>query len=288
MHIGITSPVVTALPGFFSPWEREASIPDLANIAAAADRLGFHHLTCSEHVAVPTDIAEQRGGTYWDPLSTLSYLAAHTKQIRLATQVVVLGYHHPLELAKRYGTLDLISSGRLVLGVGVGSIREEFDVLGATWPGRGVVADESLAALRSSMSQRLPTHHGTHFDYDGLVVEPHAVQPRVPFWVGGHSPRSLRRAREHGDGWVPFGLPHDRLRAMLDEVELPAGFDVVLGAGRPLDPAGDPDAVHRRLRRTRDAGATIVTVHVAAGSAAHYVEQLETLAQLASEIEEES
>ncbi|QYJ03098.1 LLM class F420-dependent oxidoreductase [Nocardioides panacisoli] len=288
MRLGITSPIVTALPGFCSSWESDAGIAELAEIANAADRLGFDHLTCSEHVAVPVELAEERGGTYWDPLATLSFLAARTQQIRLATQVLVLGYHHPLAVAKRYGTLDALSGGRLVLGLGVGSIEEEFDLLGARWRRRGDVADDALAALRNSMGRRLPKHRGPHFSFEGLVVEPHAVQPRVPFWIGGHSARSLRRAREHGDGWVPFGLPHDTLRKMLDDVDLPEGFDVVLGAGRPMDPTDDPDTVHRRLGRTRAAGATIATVHIAAESATHYVEQLEALAGIAEEFKEDS
>lgn len=280
MRVGITSPVVTALPGFHSDWERSAGIEDLARIAEAADRLGFDHLTCSEHVAVPVEIAEERGGTYWDPLATLSFLAARTSRIRLVTQVLVLGYHHPLEIAKRFGTLDLMSGGRLVLGLGVGSIEAEFDLLGAPYAGRGAIADEALGALRASMGQRVPSYDGPHFRFSGLVVEPHAAQARVPFWIGGYTPRSLRRAREHGDGWVPFGLPHDRLRAMLDAAPLPDHFEVVLGAGRPLDPIGEPDRTRRAVERTRAAGATLVNVHIAATSADHYVEQLEALAKL--------
>lgn len=280
MRVGITSPVVTALPGFHSDWERSAGIEDLARIAEAADRLGFDHLTCSEHVAVPVEIAEQRGGTYWDPLATLSFLAARTSRIRLVTQVLVLGYHHPLEIAKRFGTLDLMSGGRLVLGLGVGSIEEEFDLLGAPYAGRGAIADDALGALRASMGQRVPSYDGPHFRFSELVVEPHAARARVPFWIGGYTPRSLRRAREHGDGWVPFGLPHDRLRAMLDAAPLPDDFEVVLGAGRPLDPIGEPDRTRRAVERTRAAGATLVNVHIAAASADHYVEQLEALARL--------
>ena len=280
MRVGITSPVVTALPGFHSDWERSAGIEDLARIAEAADRLGFDHLTCSEHVAVPVEIAEQRGGTYWDPLATLSFLAARTSRIRLVTQVLVLGYHHPLEIAKRFGTLDLLSGGRLVLGLGVGSIEAEFDLLGAPFTGRGAIADDALGALRASLGQRVPSYDGPHFRFSGLVVEPHAAQARVPFWIGGYTPRSLRRAREHGDGWVPFGLPHDRLRAMLDAAPLPDDFEVVLGAGRPLDPIGEPDRTRRAVERTRAAGATLVNVHIAATSADHYVEQLEALAKL--------
>ncbi|MFG2675244.1 LLM class F420-dependent oxidoreductase [Streptomyces sp. NPDC048445] len=281
MRLGINSPVVTAVPGVHSPWERTAGIEELGAVAEAADRLGFDHLTCSEHVAVPVHVARQRGGTYWDPLATFGFLAARTSRIRFATQVLVLGYHHPLALAKRYGTLDRVSGGRLVLGLGVGSLEEEFRLLGAEFGGRGAIADDAVAALRASLSRREPAYHGEHFDYQGLVVEPHAVQNRVPLWIGGRTPRSLRRALTHGDGWVPFGLPLDRLREMVAAAELPAGFEVVLSPGRPLDPSGEPDRTTRALRQVSDAGATLVSVSLSAGSASHYVEQLEALAVLA-------
>ncbi|MCR6031220.1 TIGR03619 family F420-dependent LLM class oxidoreductase [Nocardioides sp. zg-579] len=281
MRVGVTSPVVTALPGFFGPWEPAAGIAELGAIAEAADRLGFDHLTCSEHVAVPVPIAAERGGRYWDPLATLGYLAARTTRIRLATQVLVLGYHHPLEIAKRYGTLDLVSGGRLVLGLGVGSIEEEFDLLGADYAARGAIADDALPALRAALSTRTPVYDGPRYSFSDVVVEPHASQDRVPFWIGGHTARSLRRAREHGDGWVPFGLPRDRLRGMLAQAALPDGFEVVLGAGRPVDPLGEPDRTVEALERTIAAGATVVNVHVAATTADHYVEQLAALASLA-------
>ncbi|WLQ32531.1 TIGR03619 family F420-dependent LLM class oxidoreductase [Streptomyces castrisilvae] len=281
MRLGINSPVVTAVPGVHSPWERTAGIEELGAVAEAADRLGFDHLTCSEHVAVPADIAQQRGGTYWDPLSTFGHLAARTSRIRFATQVLVLGYHHPLEIAKRYGTLDRVSGGRVVLGLGVGSLEEEFRLLGAAFEGRGALADDALAALRASLSRREPAYHGEHFDYEGLVVEPHAVQDRVPLWIGGRTPRSLRRALAYGDGWVPFGLPLDRLGEMVGAASLPEGFEVVLSAGRPLDPSGDAHGTAEALRKVSDAGATLVSVSLSARSAAHYAEQLEALAVVA-------
>jgi len=284
VRVGITSPVVTSLPGFAAPWEATATVEDLVHIAEAADRAGLDHLTCSEHVAVPEEVAAERGATYWDPLATLAFLAARTRRIRLATQVLVLGHHHPLAIAKRYGTLDLLSGARLVLGVGVGSLEAEFDLLGAAWAGRGERADDALAALRAAWGRRVPSYEGPHHRFSGMVVEPHAPRTAVPIWVGGYTPRSLRRAVELGTGWVPFGLPHDRLRAMLSEVSLPADFEVVLGAGRPLDPAGDPDRARRALARTRDAGATVATVHLTSTSAAHYVEQVEALATVAAEI----
>jgi probable F420-dependent oxidoreductase len=281
MRIGIVTPVLVQYPGVASPWESTAGIEELSRIAFAADRLGFHHLTCSEHVAVPTDVAEQRGGTYWDPLATLGYLAAVTTRIRLVTQVLVLGYHHPLEIAKRYGTLDRVSAGRLTLGLGVGSLREEFDVLGAPFADRGARADEALLALRAALSTPTPEFHGDYYDFAGFVVEPHAVQPRVPLWIGGRTPRSLRRAVACGDGWVPFGLDREQLAAMLARTELPPGFEVVLSAGRPLDPIGDRDRARTALERAGAAGATIVGVSIAAESAEHYCEQLEALREVA-------
>ncbi len=284
MRVGIASPVVTQVPGVHSEWERTAGIEELGAIAEVADRLGFHHLTCSEHVAVPEEVAEQRGATYWDPLATFGYLAARTTRIRLTTQVLVLGYHHPLEIAKRYGTLDRICGGRLVLGLGVGSLQEEFALLGAQFAGRGPRADDAIAALRASLSHRQPEYHGEYYDFGGFVVEPHAAQDRVPMWIGGRTPRSLRRAVAHGDGWVPFGLNAARLREMLAEIELPAGFEVVLPTGRALDPSGDPAAAEKSLTRLREAGATLVGAQLRAESTEHYCEQLEALAGIAAEI----
>ncbi len=276
------------LPGVASDWERSATVEDLAGIAEVADELGYDHLTCAEHVAVPADAAEGRGLTYWDPLSTLAYLAAHTRRIRLATSVIVLGYHHPLEIAKRFGTLDRLSGGRLVLGVGVGSLAEEFDMLGAQFADRGERADDALAALRVSLSTPRPSYRGAFYHYDGMVVEPCAVQPHVPIWVGGRTLRSLRRAVRSADGWMPFGLNVTELSGMLGRIETPPGFEVVLSTGRAVDPISDPAGTASRLVRLRAAGATLVTCSIAAGSAAHYVEQLAALRDIADQLGKDS
>jgi len=281
MRLGISSPVVTRVPGAHSAWERTAGIAELARIATHADALGFAHLTCSEHVAVPVPIAEQRGGTYWDPLATFGYLAALTTRIRFVTQVLVLGYHHPLAIAKRYGTLDVVSGGRLTLGLGVGTLEEEFTLLGAQFEGRGPRADDALRALRVALSDATPEYHGEHYDFSDLLVEPHAVQTRVPLWIGGRTKRSLRRAVELADGWTPFALSHDTIRSMLAEVDLRPGFEVVLSTG-PVDPLGDPAATERRITAAGTAGATTVNVSITADSADHYCEQLSALTDLAA------
>lgn len=278
MRIGIVTPVLTRLPGAHDAWETGADIENVAEIVEAADRLGFHHVTCSEHVGVPMEIAESRGATYWDPLATFGYLAARTSQIRFATQVLVLGYHHPLEIAKRYGTLDQVSGGRVILGLGVGSLAEEFALIGSDFDGRGERADDALRALRSSVGQRVPEYHGTHYDYAGFVVEPNA-RADIPFWIGGQGARSLRRATELGTGWVPFGIGPEEIRVMLGHASLPEGFEVVLSSGS-LDPQGDPSRVQARLQRLRAVGATIIGASIKAASLKHYLEQLAALAEL--------
>lgn len=280
--------MVMQLPGISSSWEQHATIADLAGIAQHADALGFDHLTCAEHVAVPVDTAGQRGLVYWDPLSTFGFLAAHTSSIRLATSVVVLGYHHPLEIAKRFGTLDRISAGRLLLGVGVGSLAEEFALLGATFEGRGEIADDAIRALRAALSNPLPSYQGSHYAFAGFAVEPCAVQQQVPILVGGRTLRSLRRAVTLADGWMPFGLSTAELATMLGRVELPAGFEVVLPTGHAVDPSGDPERTAKRLTALRDAGATSVTCSVASSSSAHYRDQLTALREVADTLEKGS
>jgi probable F420-dependent oxidoreductase len=278
MRLGLITPVLTLNPRVHNDWERHGTLADVVRIAEAADRLGYHHLTCSEHVAVPQRDEATRGARYWDALATFGYLAAGTTSIRLATHMLVLGYHHPLEIAKRYGTLDRISDGRLVLGVGVGSLQEEFDLLDADFADRGARADDALRALRAALSHREPRYQGTHFAFDGVVVDPCAVQERVPIWVGGRTARSLRRAVELADAWVPFGLTPEQVRELLARHGQPE--DVVLAPEPPLDPTGDPDATTATVARYVDAGATALNLRLVHHSAAHCCEQMEALLPL--------
>ncbi|MGW4245365.1 TIGR03619 family F420-dependent LLM class oxidoreductase [Nocardia sp. NPDC004722] len=286
MRMGIATPVVLDIPGRSAAWEREAGIAELARIAEAADRLGFDHLTCSEHVAVAQHsdsamLGGSRGTRYWDPLATLSYLAARTTRIRLCTSVLVLGYHHPLAIAKRYGTLDVISGGRVVLGVGVGTAREEFDLLGASFTDRGRRADDAIAALRAALGRRVPEYSGSHYRFSGLVVEPHAVQARMPIWVGGVSDAALRRATTLGDGWLPAGLDAAALRQRLDRFDCRApGFEVVVGTAGRIDPIAEPGHAEQVLGELADAGATIAQPRVRHESLAQYLDQLAALTEL--------
>jgi probable F420-dependent oxidoreductase len=280
LRLGIATPVVTNVAGAALTWERDATIEDIGRVAEAADRLGYHHLTCSEHIGIPASEAGRRGARYWDPLATLGYVAARTERIRLATMTLVLGYHHPLAVVKRYGTLDHVSRGRVILGVGVGSLKEEFDILGAPFDDRGPRGDDALRALRASLSSNEPSYDGEYFSFGGLIVDPCALQPHMPIWVGGRTKRSLRRALTLAEGWAPFGIPIATAAEWLRAREVPPGFDVVLPADRPLDPVDSPDATRESLRAMADAGTTIVSARFVHRSVEHYLEQIHALAEL--------
>ncbi|HEX4492750.1 MAG TPA: LLM class F420-dependent oxidoreductase [Acidimicrobiia bacterium] len=284
MKLGIVTPVLTMLPRAHARWEETGTLADVVEIARAADRLGYHHLTCSEHVGIPVDVAETRGARYWDPLPTFGYLAAVTESIRFATHVLVLGYHHPLAIAKRYGTLDRVCDGRLVLGVGVGSLAAEFALLDAPFEDRGARADDAMRALRAALSQVRPEYHGEFYDFSEFVVDPCAQQARVPLWVGGRTARSLRRAVELGDGWAPFGLRSAQIAEMMGRARATdawssrdAPIDVVLQNEHPLDPLGEPERVAEQVGRLAAAGATALNVRFVHHSVAHVCEQLEAL-----------
>jgi len=279
-RLSVATPVVIELPGISGEWEKTGSIEDLAEIASAADQLGYHHLTCSEHIALPAAEQARRGTRYWDPLATLGYLAARTQRIRLATNVLVLGYHHPLEIAKRYGTLDQVSNGRLILGVGVGSLKEEFDLLGAPFDDRGPRGDDALRALRASLSVPEPAYHGEFYSYGGMVVDPCAVQEHVPLWVGGRTLRSLRRAATLADGWAPFSVTLQQAREWLGRFELRPGFEVILPPPEVLDPIKEPDRTRDAVAETVAHGATIVSAVFSSTSLQHYLENLQALAEL--------
>lgn len=287
MRFGLTTPIVTLVPRTHASWEARAGPEELRMVVRAADRLGYHHVSCSEHVAVPVQAAAVRGGRYYDPAVTLGFAAAITERIRLLTHVIVLPYHHPLALAKRYGTLDKLSCGRVILGVGVGSLREEFDLLGVDFEGRGPRYEDALRALRAALARTEPVYRGSHYRFESFLVDPCAVQPHVPIWLGGRSPRSLRRALAFGDGWDPFHLNFDRLRDLLLRARnwpqwagRSRPFDVALSpeGAITLETSGDVRQTIDLVTRYRDIGATVLNLRFRHHSPTHLIELLERFA----------
>jgi probable F420-dependent oxidoreductase len=288
MRVGLVTPVVTLNPRFINEWERVAGPDAIAAVAELADRLGFHHVTASEHAVIREDMVPVRGSSYWDPAATLGYIAGRTSRIRLATHVLVLGFHHPLVIAKRFGTLDRLSGGRLILGVGVGSAPEEFELLGLPWEDRGMRADDAIKALRACLSNPRGSYHGTHYDFEGWVMEPAALQQRVPIWIGGRSPRSLRRAIELGDGWAPQGAGHAEFAEMLARARESDAYaareyplEILLTPSPRFDPVTDAGNLGEEIVRLNNLGATMLNVRMRHRSLEHCLEQLHAFREVA-------
>ena len=288
-RFGITTPILTRNVDRQS-WEQAARVEDLAAIVQAADRLGYHYITCSEHVGIPGEAEAYRGSRYYDPLATFGYLAALTTRIHFATYVLVLGYHHPLEIAKRYGTLDVMSGGRVILGLGVGTLRPEFELLGlggVEFTERGKRGDDALRAIRAVWGRREPEYHGQYYDFGGFIIDPCAPREDVALWIGGRTMRSLQRAAELGDGWAPFGLSVEQMGKMIAEARASDSWkarkrplECILRHDDHLDPIGAPDRAGELVRQVFAAGATKVNLGFVHKSRAHYIEQLEALAKL--------
>jgi len=280
MKLGIATPVVTNVGGAPLAWEKTGTIEDIGRVAETADRLGYHHMTCSEHIGLPSTETDRRGARYWDPLATFGYVSARTTRIKFATMTLVLGYHHPLAIVKRYGTLDHVSNGRVILGVGVGSLKEEFDLLGAPFDDRGARGDDALRALRAALPSNEPSYDGEFYSFGGLTVDPCALQPHLPIWIGGRTKRSLRRAVTLADGWCPYYVSIDTAAGWLQTFELPADFEVVMPAEHALDPVGEPEATRETLGMMAAGGTTTLSARFVHHSLEHYLEQIHALVEL--------
>ncbi|MEU9997836.1 LLM class F420-dependent oxidoreductase [Streptomyces sp. NPDC050848] len=213
---GMQLPVQSQSTLYAEPWEASAGPADLVEIARVADRSGFDYIASCDHVAIPRRLAGPMGTIWYDPVATLSFLAAATERVRLLSHVAVVGLRHPLVSAKAYATLDHLSGGRLVLGVGAGHVQEEFEAVGADFVRRGPVLDETIDALRAALGpEEFPEHAGERFAFKDLGQRPRPAQARVPVWVGGSSPAAVRRAALKGDGWLPQGDPREKLAAQI-------------------------------------------------------------------------
>ncbi|MFC5149432.1 TIGR03619 family F420-dependent LLM class oxidoreductase [Streptomyces aureoversilis] len=213
LSYGMQLPVTSLSTLYAEPWEVEAGPAELREVAAAADRLGFAYLATCDHVAVPVRLAAAMGTVWYDPVATLAHLAAVTERTLLLSHVAVAALRHPLALAKQYATVDRLAGGRLVLGVGAGHVREEFQALGVDFGRRGAILDETVDALKEALGpSEFPQFSGRRFAFRGLGQAPRPARtPRPPLWVGGSSPAALRRAAQRGDGWLSQGDRRDQL-----------------------------------------------------------------------------
>jgi probable F420-dependent oxidoreductase len=222
-------------------------------LVQAAEAAGFESVWTVEHTVVPAGYASaypysadgrMAGGAEAlplpDPLIWLAYVAAATRLIKLATGILILPQHNPVVTAKQVATLDQLSGGRMLLGVGVGWLKEEFDVLGASFEDRGERTDEYVHVLRALWQQERPSFHGETISFDGAYCRPQPVNGTVPIIVGGHSKAAARRAGRLGDGFFPArGAPEELInlarRTAADYERDPHALEITLSVPASLD-----------------------------------------------------
>lgn len=189
----------------------------IATICTHAERAGFDSLWFGDHVALPRSEANVFGNAYLDVFPLLGYVAAVTERVTIGTNVLVTPYRNPVVTAKEVATIDRLSGGRVVLGVGVGHVRGEFEALGVPFEERGRRTDEYLRAMRVLWEQDCASYEGEWVRFHDLCPLTRPVQQPLPLLIGGDGPRSMRRALEHGAGWAPG---QGSIRRLADKVDL--------------------------------------------------------------------
>lgn len=209
-----------------------ATIDEAVELAVAAEELGYDSVWGNDHLSTQAYVREEfdQPPNFFDPLGYLTYVAAKTQHIRLATCILVLPFRHPVVAAKQLATIDQLSKGRLVVGVGIGAYREEFEAL---HPGvklhRGRYAEEALRSLQMLFTERRASFDGEFIRFADVESYPKPVQEPLPLLSGGNSAGSKDRAGRLADGWLPACLTPDEVEAGMASIRASAD-----GAGRPL------------------------------------------------------
>jgi probable F420-dependent oxidoreductase len=201
------------------PFARPA---DILPTALLAESLGFDSVWGNDHMTTQRYVQREFPDppNFYEPLITFSYVAAHTTRLRLATGIIVLPMRTMPVLAKQVATLDQLSGGRVVLGVGTGAYREEFEALFPDAKGvhRGAMVEEGMQALRLLFTERRATFRGRHVHFEDVECFPKPVQTPLPIYAGGNHPDVRRRAGEHGDGWMPAVLSPEEVKQGVEDV----------------------------------------------------------------------
>jgi len=223
--------------GFYLPTRGQTASPEaLETLVTRAEEWGFSSVMIADHIVFPVTIKSKYPytvsgafpgqGDALEQLSLMAFVAGKTRSLRLISSVMILPYRNPVVTAKMLATIDVLSRGRVTVGVGVGWLREEFEALGAPdFDRRGAVSDEYLRIFKALWTQDPASYHGEFYRFDSVRCLPHPAQkPHPPIWVGGHSKAALRRVARLGDGWHPVGanpavpLRPPELRALLDDL----------------------------------------------------------------------
>jgi probable F420-dependent oxidoreductase len=282
---GIQLPVQAQSRYFVEDWELSAGPPKVAAVAQAADRAGFFYVAVCDHVVIPDDLAPRMSAVWWDTIATLGWLAGLTTRTRLLSSVFNLTYRHPLVSAKSFATLDLVSGGRAIVGVGAGHVEKEFAALGVDFSARGRLLDDALVVFDRALREGA---------VDGMQLAPGPVQqPRPPIWVGGGAPAAVRRAARLADGWLPQGTPLEQMPDLVALYRSERGDDSGdIGAISEWlyvgDPAwdvdrpcvsGSPDQVAASLRRWAEVGVNHLQLRFPSRSVDELVDQVTTFGE---------
>jgi probable F420-dependent oxidoreductase len=253
---GIQLPIQAKSKTFVEDWELNAGAEELAAIVRKADETGFFYVAVCDHLAVTKPLDAHMGTTWYDTVATLGWIAGITSNVRILSHVYVMSYRHPLHTAKSFMTLDELSGGRAILGVGAGHLEGEFDLLGFDYAGRGAVTDAAVDVVRAAFTDEYPdleTPYWGRLHDAGLAPRPR--QQPLPIWVGGSSKAALRRAATRGDGWLPQGTPRadmpDQIAYLLEQRRQARGDEPIdLGTITEFLYLGDPtwDVGHGTLR----------------------------------------
>ena len=280
---GTQLPIQSQSPRFAAKWESSATPADLVRIAQAADRSGYFYVAVCDHIAVPEEKAEVMGLWWQDCLTTLGFLASATENVALLSHVYVVAYRHALTAAKGFETLDHLSGGRAIAGIGAGHVEGEFDAIGVSFADRGTLTDSTLVDFAEALSNTY---------VNGMGSLPRPVQsPRPPIWIGGSSNPAIRRAAAY-EGWLPQGpATREGLDLLLSTREKLGKADKPLAVGHVVIPyiyvgtppsdrrqpcySGSPEQIAEAIMAETPAEVNQLQVKFDTDSAADYAEQVE-------------
>jgi probable F420-dependent oxidoreductase len=236
-----------SLPHFWQVASPEA----IRRVAQRAEHLGYDSIWVSDHIVIPDSAVDRFGSVFYEPLTVLSFVAACTSTIRLGTTVLIVPYRNPVVTAKVLSTLDVLSGGRVTVGLGVGWTEDEFKALGVPFQERGALSDEYIAVFKTLWTQDKPAFRGQYVHFDKIAFEPKPLQkPHIPIWIGGNSKRAIRRAVALGDGWHPT-------RPLPTEVKAGMAYLREVCAQRGRDPYSLMIAVRQPLKFYNGAEASV-------------------------------
>jgi len=261
--------------GIWLPNCRHLATPEIIRRAAVrAEALGYDSVWVSDHVVVPRANVANFGTTIFDPLITLGVVAGATRRVRLGTTVLIVPYRQAVVTAKMISSLDALSGGRVIVGVGAGWVAAESAMLGVPFAERGRMTDEYLRAMQELWTSPSPSFSGKYVQFHDLHFEPRPIQtPHPPIWVGGHSQAALRRTIELGAAWHPINRAPEELRAGVAELAR-----LSKARGRATPPALTLRNDVRILRPGEAAPASAHAGRVIAGEPAALVDQIAELA----------